>query len=291
MCFHNTFRRFGYRFMGSVVKRFRDIGSFTVRLFISFLIAGSSGAFGTGAVAGGAQSEQAMDKAFYRLEEGELAERKVECRSNCEKVVGDLLKKYKGIDKVRQILIVVTDKDKVAANNDNEKLNQSLAEAYFYKKDQKNNWKMIFSRELAYIGKNGAGKAEEGDGKTPLGDFNVLGAFGIKDKPRKVKLPYIKITPETYACSDDCDFYNKIINLDQVKHDCKGERMIDYVPHYNYGLVIDFNKENDPSIGSNIFVHCYGKEPYTAGCVALSEENVLSLLRNASQLQMVVSIV
>lgn len=210
-----------------------------------------------------------------------------------EGVVGDILKKYENVGDVRQILIIVTNsdkKEKVFLNKETAET-KSTAAASFYTKGQDNAWKEIFANEVAYIGKNGAGKTKEGDGKTPLGVFNVLGAFGIKEKPVKVELPYINVTQTTYACSDDCEFYNKIVDLRKKGHDCKGERMFEHVPSYNYGLIIDFNSDKEPYAGSNIFIHCYGKHHFTEGCVALKEECILRMLRKAKSAQMLVSIV
>ena len=48
--------------------------------------------------------------------------------------------------------------------------------------------------------------------------------------------------------------------------------MIVYAPEYNYGLALDYNKECVPGLGSNIFFHCKGTKPSTAGCVAVDEK-------------------
>lgn len=129
----------------------------------------------------------------------------------------------------------------------------------------------------AYIGRNGMGKTREGDGKTPVGTFGIITAFGLKENPG-TPLPYLDITPDTWCCGDE-HFYNRIIDIKQHPHDCKGERMADYSPEYNYGFFIDYNSECEPGRGSAIFFHCKGSKPYTAGCVAIDEDKMIELLR------------
>ena len=48
----------------------------------------------------------------------------------------------------------------------------------------------------------------------------------------------------TYACDEDCEFYNQIIDISKTGHDCKGEEMYKYSPEYNYGLQTGTNPEN-----------------------------------------------
>lgn len=187
-----------------------------------------------------------------------------------------LLNKYTNENSIKKVLIVKTNSNK-PKDKDWEEI-KSFAKVYFYEKDENNRWKPIFAEENAYIGKNGPGKTKEGDLKTPLGEFSILGAFGIKEKPKGTKLDYIKITDSIYACDEDCEYYNKIIDAKELNHDCKGEHMIKYNPHYKYGLTIDFNEENDHKKGSNIFIHCFGTKPYTGGCVAFNEEKVKDVI-------------
>ena len=46
-----------------------------------------------------------------------------------------------------------------------------------------------------YCGKNGIGKMREGDNKTPIGEYGLISAFGIKDNPG-TKLEYIIMSPK-----------------------------------------------------------------------------------------------
>ena len=143
------------------------------------------------------------------------------------------------------------------------------------------NGKNIWTETLdcsGFIGLEGLGKTKEGDNKTPIGDFGIITAFGIKENPGTA-LPYIDVDGNTYCCGDK-NFYNQIIDISEHPHDCSdGEHIIDYSPEYNYGIFIDYNKEGTPGLGSAIFLHCAGANTYTGGCIAVSEENMVSILR------------
>ena len=155
--------------------------------------------------------------------------------------------------------------------------NTSKAKIELYKKNEEKSFKQILNID-AFIGKNGLGKEKEGDYKSPEGDFGIITAFGIKANPG-TSVAYIDINENHYCCDDNCQYYNKIIDIKQVKHECKGEHIIKYVPQYNYAFFIDYNKEGIYPKGSAIFMHCTGKNPYTAGCIAVSEENMISILK------------
>ncbi len=140
------------------------------------------------------------------------------------------------------------------------------------------NGKVLFTTSV-YVGKNGLGKTGEGDSKTPVGTLHVLSAFGIKPNPGTT-IPYTKVTPTVFACDDNCQYYNQIIDTAVVHHQCKGEEMYTYQPQYNYGLATDFNKECVYPEGSNIFVHVKGQKPYTGGCISFDEDKMIEILRN-----------
>jgi len=87
----------------------------------------------------------------------------------------------------------------------------------YYEKnvDENNTWSLVFEEEDAYVGKYGIDKTKEGDAKTPTGDFGILYAFGLRDNPGTA-LEYIDVTPTTYACDEDCEYYNTIIDIDET---------------------------------------------------------------------------
>lgn len=129
----------------------------------------------------------------------------------------------------------------------------------------------------AFIGRDGLGKTKEGDMKTPVGDFGLLCAFGIKANPG-TRLPWVDVDDNIWCCGDEVA-YNRIIDIQDCPHDCKGEHLIEYGAAYHYGIFPDYNRECVPGKGSAIFLHCFGRNPYTAGCVAVSEENMIAILR------------
>lgn len=157
----------------------------------------------------------------------------------------------------------------------------SKARLEIYKKGKSNEFELKLLC-YGYIGKNGLGKDMEGDNKSPIGDFGIINAFGIKPNPGTA-LNYLKINKNHYCCDENCKYYNKLFDAKQANHVCKGEHIIDYIPQYNYALFLDFNKECVYPKGSAIFMHCFGKKTYTAGCVAVSEKNMIKILRLADK--------
>ena len=128
-----------------------------------------------------------------------------------------------------------------------------------------------------YVGKEGIGKIREGDQKTPVGVFRLTRAFGIKDNPG-AGMEYVKLNPYLYWCGDE-QYYNQLIDIREKPHDCSGEHLIEFPPHYNYGMFTDFNRECIYDMGSAIFFHCFGPRPYTGGCVAVSEKDMIRILQ------------
>ncbi len=128
------------------------------------------------------------------------------------------------------------------------------------------------------VGQKGiSANRREGSMMTPIGDFGMITAFGIKPNPG-TRLPYIDIDGNMYGCCDE--WYNQIIDIREHPHQCTGEHMIDYSPQYNYGFFFDYNKEHVRGLGASIFFHCTGANPYTGSCIAVSEENMVTILQN-----------
>lgn len=130
----------------------------------------------------------------------------------------------------------------------------------------------------AHIGKNGLGKSREGDGRTPRGVFKIACAFGIAEDPG-AKLPYIRATDDLYCCGEGAT-YNKFIRLSEHPHECRGERIASAGGVYRYALALDYNRDGAPNMGSAIFIHCAGRNGYTAGCVAVEEAAMIELVRS-----------
>jgi len=177
------------------------------------------------------------------------------------------LTQYQNDSKVKQMILV----------------EQSVAEVstgtlFLLVKNEKGEWQEQLQCK-ALLGKNGIDKVREGDKRTPSGDFGFLMAFGAKVDPGSL-VPYTKLTNTMYLCGDK-EYYNQLIDVSKLEHRCGGnsEHMLSYVPQYNYGLFIDYNKERIFGKGSAIFLHCFGSYPFTLGCISVAEDNMVKILK------------
>lgn len=139
--------------------------------------------------------------------------------------------------------------------------------------------------DTAVVGKNGMGKTREGDGKTPLGVYNLTTPFGILDDPG-AQQDYIKVTEDHYWCaSSGSEYYNRLVSASQTgrRPTYPDEELIRYKGYYNYCMFIDYNKEGEAKKGSCIFLHCTGAKSTTGGCVAAPEAFMVKIIRWARE--------
>ncbi len=173
------------------------------------------------------------------------------------------------IGKTGQIIIVSSVQD-----------NPNRVKLYALEKSD-DRWTVKFPAMDTVIGKNGfAGidQKREGDGKTPTGIFHLGTSFGY-NTAIDTKMLYRQSTENDFWIDDvNSDKYNTWV----TGHPNAGtyERMKRSDHLYKYGIVVEYN--TDPVVkgmGSAIFIHVW-RNPgsKTAGCVALSEENILKLL-------------
>ena len=130
------------------------------------------------------------------------------------------------------------------------------------------------------IGKNGISNLKrEGDGKTPIGEHQIVGILYRPDRitrPRKWALP---IRPRDIWSDDIKDpNYNLMGTLpSSFRH----ERL--FRSDHLYDLVIITNWNWPYAVkdrGSAIFIHSWRQKVYpTQGCIALSKENLLKVAR------------
>jgi L,D-peptidoglycan transpeptidase YkuD (ErfK/YbiS/YcfS/YnhG family) len=145
-----------------------------------------------------------------------------------------------------------------------------------------NHWRNAFDPMNCVIGRNGfapAGGKKEGDGKTPSGIYPLKMTFGY-DEFAKTKMPYRRVaTDDIWVDDTNADDYN-LWTKKQTTRATSYEMMKRDDDLYKYGIVIDYN--TNPVIkgkGSAIFLHIWkGKNIPTAGCVAVSEENMMKVL-------------
>jgi L,D-peptidoglycan transpeptidase YkuD (ErfK/YbiS/YcfS/YnhG family) len=134
-------------------------------------------------------------------------------------------------------------------------------------------------------GRNGAAlKKVEGDGKTPMGTFELREVFYRADKISDIetKLPIRKIE-QNYGWCDDVksDDYNKFIYL--PSQNCHSSEFLFRQEDDAYSIIVPLGYNDDNIIkgkGSAIFLHVLKKDNQpTAGCIAIDKQELLELLK------------
>ena len=179
----------------------------------------------------------------------------------------NLLNKYRNDSKVNQVVFVRYD----GRNNTTLTL---------YRKNKDKLWYQQLHCK-AYVGQNGIDKKKEGDRRTPTGTYTLEKPFGILKDPGS-KMKYTRINRNLYWCGDK-KFYNKMIDIRKHPHKCRGEHLINYTKQYAYSMNISYNKKGTYGKGSAIFLHCYGYNNYTLGCIAVSKKNMKTLLKKVGK--------
>ena len=141
-------------------------------------------------------------------------------------------------------------------------------------------WELVLETE-AVIGKNGLGKTKEGDGKTPVGVFLFVEAFGILENPG-AKMEYTKVDKSHYWVDDSSSkYYNQFVSTDEVVKDWDmAEHVVEYGESYHYVLATSYNVERIPGNGSAVFLHCMSEQSEaTAGCIAVPEVYMREIMK------------
>ncbi|CAM4460396.1 L,D-transpeptidase family protein [Paenibacillus typhae] len=143
-------------------------------------------------------------------------------------------------------------------------------------------WKTVLSGIPVTLGASGIGKTKEGDKRTPSGVFRLGEAFGSAAGPEGLKLPYSKVGSRDYWIDDPgAAEYNQRVTFtrDPGSRWASYERLLH--PLYKYAVVVRYNDEPVvPGKGSAIFLHIWrGAGQPTAGCIAMSESNLLKLMK------------
>lgn len=147
-------------------------------------------------------------------------------------------------------------------------------------------WKKITDTG-GYVGKNGIGKVQEGDEKTPRGLYTLDEAFGTLPGLEDFKVPYLQVDEGYYWVGDSSSpYYNTMVDIrrtGEVFSKGQSEHLSTYGGKaYNYCIAVGYNKEQTPHKGSAIFLHCIGG-PGTGGCIAIPEEAMVTVLKNMEQ--------
>ncbi|WP_294755253.1 L,D-transpeptidase family protein [uncultured Ruminococcus sp.] len=154
----------------------------------------------------------------------------------------------------------------------------SSCDVCFFEKNN-NSWGCILETS-GIVGKNGVSdNSSEGDYCTPKGLYSLGFAFGTQ--PMKgVSIEYKQINNNCYWIDDpESPLYNQWTESSEVSWK-SAEHLSDYPQAYKYAVVIDYNmKPVVPYKGSAIFLHCMTGR-YTAGCVAIPENDMLFILKH-----------
>jgi L,D-peptidoglycan transpeptidase YkuD (ErfK/YbiS/YcfS/YnhG family) len=143
-------------------------------------------------------------------------------------------------------------------------------------------WRQAMEPMNAVIGRNGfapPGEKREGDGRTPSGTYRLGMVFGYADSV-VTKMPYRQtLADDLWVDDPNAPDYNRWVKQNQTQA-TSYEKMRRDDDLYKYGMVIDYNSTPVmKGYGSAIFFHVWaGPESTTAGCIAVSEANILKIL-------------
>lgn len=142
-------------------------------------------------------------------------------------------------------------------------------------------WVQTYGPWTADIGAQGfapAGEKREGDDRTPTGAYDLDFAFGVLADPG-TKLDYRRVTDDAIVWDDDptSSRYNQWVDTSTQSAGTDPEPMYNQ-PVYDHGVVIDYNHDATPGLGSAIFLHVT-RGGSTAGCVAIDKEDLVELMR------------
>ena len=207
-------------------------------------------------------------------------------RAEASAVVSRIIDKKSRVDTVKTIPIVV---DTMKAANESgqiitvttNSMSDFKAKVNAYEKID-GIWYRAKKDMPAVVGSRGLMKnRKQGTYTTPVGNYGFVHAFGNKKNPGvSAEYEYRDVTPKSYWVTDrNSTSYNRWVEGGGEFDDA--EHLESYGYQYNYAMVIDFNYyEPVKGDGAAIFLHVAtydGKG--TAGCVALSEEDVVWLMR------------
>lgn len=122
---------------------------------------------------------------------------------------------------------------------------------------------------------------KEGDGKSPAGIFKLGEVFSYHSL-NKLRMPFVQVDTNFY-CVDDANaaYYNRLVVKDTATAPYNSfEYMKRKDNLYEYGVWVLYNSNPvEAGNGSCIFIHIWRNENNgTAGCTAMSKNNILKLI-------------
>lgn len=136
-----------------------------------------------------------------------------------------------------------------------------------------------YKGKVGFNGIAAPGAKVEGDGMTPSGTYALQEGFGTKDKPKQFpsNQKWQVTTSDDVWIDGDASAKDGYNTAGKKSKGDKGESM-DIDPAYRYAQVVDYNR--DPvkaGKGSAIFLHVHTGSGKTAGCVSLSQAELLDV--------------
>ena len=133
------------------------------------------------------------------------------------------------------------------------------------------------------VGRGGiAADKTEGDGVSPVGEFDILTVLYRPERgaPTKTSVEIAPITATDGWCDDPSHAdYNRLVTL---PHAASCEKMWRKDGLYNLVVVTSYNSDPvNPNAGSAIFLHLAGGPSYppTAGCIAFARDDLETILQ------------
>jgi len=188
----------------------------------------------------------------------------------------------------KQIILVIT-----------ENWESSIGKLYFLEKiHHGQDWQKKLEFDVS-VGRNGLAwglglfpetnqenAKKEGDGKSPVGIFELDYVFGYEKPDFSLKIPFVKMD-SNWLCVDDMnsELYNKIFKQNTEENDWNSfEKMRREDNQYLWGIVVKHNQNQEIGAGSCIFLHIWKEEQYpTSGCTAMTKENLLQIIQKLDE--------
>ncbi len=123
---------------------------------------------------------------------------------------------------------------------------------------------------------------QEGDGCSPAGIFRLPFAFGYAASAADIRIPYQPVTKDLFGVDDvKSQYYNQVVDATAVTPDWDSrETMLREDGLYRWGAFVAHNPMHQAGAGSCIFLHLWsGPDKPTAGCTAMTEEDLQRVLR------------
>jgi L,D-peptidoglycan transpeptidase YkuD (ErfK/YbiS/YcfS/YnhG family) len=147
-------------------------------------------------------------------------------------------------------------------------------------------WVRHGSAILAHVGVQGLSTSpSESRSATPIGSFTLTTAFGYYGDPG-TRLPYLRTTPADWWISQSGPLYNTHQRCSSSCNFVQGwpnEHLYYETPAYDYAVVIDYNTANTGKVtqgaGSAFFLHVTDGSATTAGCVAIPQASLVSIMQ------------